>query len=513
MKEKILNALERFSRAMLAPLHYLSVAGILLVVGALLTNSTLRTALPVLDWPPLQTAGQLLSSCMMILLNNLSLLFCVGIAAALARQEKHRAALVALMGYLVFLEAGHTGLVQSGLLADPSGLTGLYGTGQTTVLGIQTMDMGVAGGILLGVLAGWICNRTCEVQLRGVVTQLFSGSRCAFACTAGAALLLGYGSCFFWPPVQRAITALTGLIAASGNVGLFLYGFLERLLIPTGLHHLVYTPFQFTALGGSLTVDGVTSAGAYAVLMQEYALGLPFSDGIVWMYTGFTKTFGYYGIAAAFIACARKENRRRTALALIPLALTASLASITEPMDFLFCFTAPVLWVAHAVIAGSFMVLLHVCHVTGFTANLLGSLAMNLSAGASRTNYPMLYLLALCEIAVYFVVFTLLIRALDLPTPGREVLPAVQESPLDAGMVQRLVQALGGADNLLAVDCCMTRLRVELRQPERLKEVALRALPIRGVVVQGSRVQVVLGLQAQAVCRAVQACLEQPALC
>ena len=510
MKEKILNALERFSRAMLAPLHYLSVAGLLLVAGSLLTNSSVRTALPMLDWPPLQTAGQLLSSCMTALPDNLSLLFCVGIAATLARQEKQQAALVALMSYLVFLEAGHTGLVQSGTLADASGLTGLYGTGQTTVLGIQTMDMGVAGGILLGLAAGWICNRTCTVQLRGVVTQLFSGARCAFACTAGAALALGYGSCFFWPPVQRAITALTGLIAASGNAGLFLYGFLERLLIPTGLHHLVYTPFQFTALGGSLTVDGVTSTGAYAVLMKEYALGLPFSDSIVWMYTGFAKTFGYYGIAAAFIVCARRENRRRTAAALIPLALTASLASITEPMDFLFCFTAPVLWVAHAAIAGGFMVLLHVCHVTGFTANLLGSLAMNLSAGAERTHYPVLYLLALCEILVYFGVFTLLIRALDLPTPGRQAPPAVQDDLPDAGTVQRLLGALGGAENILAVDCCMTRLRVELRQPERLEKAAL---PGRGVVVQGSRVQVVFGLQAQAVCRAVKARLEHPALC
>ena len=146
-------------------------------------------------------------------------------------------------------------------------------------------------------------------------------------------------------------------------------------------------------------------------------MGLPFSDGIVWMYTGFTKTFGYFGIVAAFIFCARKENRKKTAAVLVPLAFTASLASITEPLDFMFCFSAPILWVAHACISGLFIVLLHIFHVTGFTTNLLGSVLMNLSAGADKTNYPILYLLALCQIAVYFVVFTLLIKTFNIHTP------------------------------------------------------------------------------------------------
>ncbi len=510
MKKKVFAALEQLSRAMLAPLSYLSAAGLLLVAGALLTNSAVQQALPLLRWAPLQALGQLPNQCMMLLVNNLSLLFCVGIAAVLARQEKQQAALIALMSYLVYLQAGNIGLSRHGLLAQASGLSGLYGTGQTVVLGIQTVDMGVAGGILLGFAVGWLYNRTGAVQFRGVLAQLLSGPRCAFVCAAGAAAVLGYGSCFFWPPVQRCITALTAALAASGNAGLFLYGFLERLLIPTGLHHLIYTPFQFSALGGSLTVGGQTYTGAYAVMMAEYNLGLPFSEGIVWMYTSFAKTFGYYGIAAAFIFCARKENRKKTAAALVPLALTASLASITEPLDFLFCFSAPVLWAAHAAIAGGFVVLLHLCHVTGFTANLLGSLLMNLSAGAARTNWPVLYLLAAAEILTYFVVFTVLIRALDLPTPGREAPPAAQAQPLTADQIRQLLAALGGAENILAADCCMTRLRVTLRDPARLDAAAL---PGSGVVVQGSRVQIVFGLQAQAVCRAVQEQLHHPALC
>ena len=505
MKKKVLDALEQFSRAMLAPLSYLSVAGLLLVAGALLTSKPLQQLVPALAWPPLVQAGQVLYNCMMALLNNLSLLFCVGIAAVLAKREKQQAALIALMSGLLCLTACHTGLVQHDLLADPSGLSGLYGTGQTTVLGIQTMDLGVLGGMVLGLAVSWIYNHTCERQYRGVLSQLCSGTRGSFVGAACFAMLFGYGACFFWPPVQRCITALTGLIAASGNAGLFLYGFLERFLIPTGLHHLIYTPFQFSALGGSLSVQDTTYTGAYAVMMMEYNLDLPFSEGIVWMYTGFTKTFGYFGITAAFIFCARRENRKKTAAQLLPLAFTASLASITEPLDFLFCFSAPVLWLAHAVISGTFIVLLHLCHITAFTSNLLGSLLMNLSAGTARTNYPVLYLLGLAEIAVYFVVFTALIRWLDLPTPGRRPEePARPEAPLTAADIEKLIAALGGRGNIRTVDNCFTRLRITVQEAAFVDAQALHELPCSGVVLNGCEVQLVYGLQAAQVRQAVE---------
>ena len=305
--------------------------------------------------------------------------------------------------------------------------------------------------------------------------------------------------------MQQGTTALTGFIASSGNVGLFLYGFLERLLIPTGLHHLVYMPFQFSRLGGQLAADGVTYVGAYVVMMTEYNLGLPFSEGIVWMYTGFTKTFGYFGITAAFIFCARRENRKKTAAQLLPLAFTASLASITEPLDFLFCFSAPVLWLAHAVISGTFIVLLHLCHITAFTSNLLGSLLMNLSAGTARTNYPVLYLLGLAEIAVYFVVFTALIRWLDLPTPGRRPEePARPEAPLTAADIEKLIAALGGRGNIRTVDNCFTRLRITVQEAAFVDAQALHGLPCSGVVLNGCEVQLVYGLQAAQVRQAVE---------
>lgn len=491
MKHRITAALERFSRAMLAPLSYLSAAGLLLVVGALLTSAPLAGVLPFLRWEPVQLAGRILYKCLTAVISNLSVLFCTGLAAALAKREKHQAAFIALMSYLVYLTAGNVTLTELGLLAQPDALTGLYSAGQTMVLGIQTVDTGVFGGILGGV---------------------FSGVRWSFACMAALAAVLGSGACFVWPPIQKAIAAVTGFIAASGNIGLFLYGFLERLLIPAGLHHLVYMPFQFSQLGGQLMVGSVTYTGAYVVMMTEYNLGLPFSDGIVWMYTGFTKTFGYFGIAAAFIFCARRGSRKKTALQLLPLAFTASLASITEPLDFLFCFSAPVLWLAHAAISGSFIVLLHLCGVTAFTSNLLGSLVMNLSAGAARTNYPVLYLLGLAQIAVYFVVFTVLIKALDLPTPGRrpeEPSRPEKALPLDEQGVEKLIAAFGGRENIRTVDNCFTRLRVTVNDPAFVKEQALKALPCSGVVQSGCDVQIVYGIRAPEVRQAVERRLDR----
>ena len=470
MKEKVMNGLEKFSKAMLSPLSYISAAGLILVLGALLTSTSLSSMIPVLQWTPIKLLGQLIYNCIMVIINNLSLMFCVGIAAALAKKNKQQAAIIGLMSYFMYLTAGNVTLTQLGMLAEADPMVGLYGTGQSTVFGIQTVDMGVFGGILLGLVCGWVYNRTCEKQFKGIITQIYSGNRWSFTCMVVFSILFGFGSCFFWPPVQSVISALTDLIATSGNFGLFLYGFLERFLIPTGLHHLIYTPFQFSALGNSLTVGDATYTGSYIVMMMEYSMGLPFSDGIVWMYTGFTKTFGYFGIVAAFIFCARKENRKKTAAVLVPLAFTASLASITEPLDFMFCFTAPIL-----------------------------------------------YLLALCQIAVYFVVFTLLIKAFNIHTPGREEVstetagsaaPAKKASVKNAAEVQCVIDGLGGKENILSVDNCFTRLRVNIKDPAKLNEESINQLPNSGIVKKGTDIQIVYGLQVADIKRAVEAQLE-----
>lgn len=542
MKQKITTALEKFSKAMLSPLNYIAAAGMILVLGALLTSSDLQKHIPFLTNPIVQLIGKLIYEGVMVIINNLSVFFCVGIASVMAKKDKHQAAMIALMSYLIFLKSSNVTLTQMDMLAVADPLVGLFGTGQATTLGMQVMDMSVFGGITLGLLNGFIYNKTRDKRFKGYVTQIFSGVRWSFTIMVFVAILMGVASCYIWPPVQGVIDSLTGLIKNSGNFGLFLYGFLERFLIPTGLHHLVYTPFQFSELGNSLTLGDTTYAGSYIVLMMENALGMEFSDGIVWMYTGFTKTFGYFGIVAAFIFCANKKNRAKTAATLIPLALTASLASITEPLDFLFCFAAPVLWVAHACIAGLFIVLLNVFQVTGFTTNLIASVLMNVSAGVERTNYPVLYLLALAQIVVYFVVFTLLIKKLNLKTPGREVeaaeaetLPGVGEAEpaekaveashaeaaetsseksgaksgkktetMSAEQLQCIIDGLGGKENINTVDNCFTRLRVNVKDAALVNDEIIDKTPNSGIVKKENDIQIIFGLQVPEIKKAVE---------
>ena len=517
MKEKVMNGLEKFSKAMLSPLSYISAAGLILVLGALLTSTSLSAMIPVLQWTPIKLLGQLIYNCIMVIINNLSLMFCVGIAAALAKKNKQQAAIIGLMSYFMYLTAGNVTLTQLGMLAEADPMVGLYGTGQSTVFGIQTVDMGVFGGILLGLVCGWVYNRTCEKQFKGIITQIYSGNRWSFTCMVVFSILFGFGSCFFWPPVQSVISALTDLIATSGNFGLFLYGFLERFLIPTGLHHLIYTPFPVLCTGqqpdrGRCHLHRLLHRNDDGVQHGSALLGRHCVD-VHRLHQDLRLLWHRGGL---HLLCPQ-GNRKKTAAVLVPLAFTASLASITEPLDFMFCFTAPILWVAHACISGLFIVLLHTFHVTGFTTNLLGSVLMNLSAGADKTNYPILYLLALCQIAVYFVVFTLLIKTFNIHTPGREEVstetaksaaPAKKASVKNAAEVQCVIDGLGGKENILSVDNCFTRLRVNIKDPAKLNEESINQLPNSGIVKKGTDIQIVYGLQVADIKRAVEAQLE-----
>lgn len=362
MKHRITAALERFSRAMLAPLSYLSAAGLLLVVGALLTSAPLAGVLPFLRWEPGAAGGQ----------DHLQM-------PHGGHFKSERAVLHRSCG-----GAGKAGKASGGV-HRPDELSCLPDSGQCNA--DRVGPAGAAGCRLPACTAQarpwcwasrlwipacsaafcWACSPPlCMTAPAKKPTAAF-WAVCSPVCGGPLPAWRHWRRCWALGPAlsgrlsRRPLRPSPGFIAASGNIGLFLYGFLERLLIPTGLHHLVYMPFQFSQLGGQLMVGSVTYTGAYVVMMTEYNLGLPFSDGIVWMYTGFTKTFGYFGIAAAFIFCARRGSRKKTAFQLLPLAFTASLASITEPLDFLFCFSAPVLWLAHAAISGSFIVLLHLC--------------------------------------------------------------------------------------------------------------------------------------------------------
>ena len=514
MKEKLLGGLEIFAKAMVQPLMYLSSAGILMVIGVLLTNDMLSAMIPFLQWKPIQIFGDLIYNCVMVIINNLAVVFAIGIPAALAKKEKHKAALIGFMSYIMYLTASNTILTSLNQLAQPSEMLGLIGTGQANILGIQVVDASVFGGIILGCITGYVFNRTSQKKFKGAL-QIYSGANFTFICMFFVAILFGVVMNFVWPLAQQGIASIANVIKSTGTFGLFLYGFLERILVPTGLHHLIYTPFQFSDLGGVLQVGSDTVAGAYAIVMTEMNLPVDrFSDSIYYMATGFTKMFGYIGIGAAFIHTAHKDNKKKVKAAVIPLVVTAVLASVTEPLDFMFVFCAPLLFVVHAAISGLFIALLKVFDVTAFCGgNLLASLIMNITVGVEKTHWPVMIILGIVQILVYFVVFSFLIKKFNLKTPGREDEETSKDKEpaktinFDTDIVN-IIDGLGGKENINTVENCITRLRVNVKDESKINEDIINLTPNSGIVRKGKDIQIIFGLHVPDVRRAVESYLE-----
>lgn len=520
MQKKVMSLLANFSKSIVQPIMYVGVAGMIMVIGVLLTNTTLKEVLPFMNWWPIQLVGDLIYQSIMAIINNLGVIFVVGLSAAFAKKEKHSAAIIGLISYIVFLTANNISLKTFDMIATPKEQLGLFGTGQAEVLGIQVLDMGVFSGIILGCVVGYLFNRTNHVQIKNPMFQLFSGVRFSFFILFVASLFLGWGFVWVWPLIQNMINALTGVIADSGEFGLFLFGFLERFLVPTGLHHLLYTPFLYTEVGGVLTMGGQTFSGAYPVVMAEINNpSVPFSDSIYYMMAmGFTKMFGYIGIGLAFIYTAHKNNRTKTITLIVPLIITASLASITEPIDFLFIFVSPLLFFIHSLLAGIFIVLLKIFGVTAMSGGLINSLIMNVVIGVEKTNYPVFFALGVLQIILYFVIFTFIIKKFKLKTPGREAEvkndeeqtkdKAETESNKGSIDAESIVKGLGGKGNIDEVDNCFTRLRVNVIDVQQINEDIINKFPNSGIVKKSNNIQIIYGLQVGEVRKAVDEFIE-----
>ena len=494
MKEKVMNGLEKFSKAMLSPLSYISAAGLILVLGALLTSTSLSSMIPVLQWTPIKLLGQLIYNCIMVIINNLSLMFCVGIAAALAKKNKQQAAIIGLMSYFMYLTAGNVTLTQLGMLAEADPMVGLYGTGQSTVFGIQTVDMGVFGGILLGLVCGWVYNRTCEKQFKGIITQIYSGNRWSFTCMVVFSILFGFGSCFFWPPVQNVISALTDLIATSGNFGLFLYGFLERFLIPTGLHHALNNVFWFDTIGlGDLSHfwAGETSADV------GWSLGMYMSGFFPCM------MFGVLGAALAMVKTAK--NKKAAIGLVLSAAICAFVCGVTEPFEFGFMFLCFPLYVVYSALYGIFTI---ITYYSGFRAGFCFSagatdLVFSASLPAAAKTW-MIIPLGIAAFLVFYFVFYFAITKFDLKTPGREDEDEEAEKKVVLAnnnyteVASAVLAAVGGKENVKDVGYCATRLRFEVLDNAKVDEKAVKAAGAAGVIRPSKNAcQVIIGTKVQ----------------
>ena len=524
MKEKVMSAMQSFSKAMFMPVLILPIAGLLIAVGNVLTNARLMEILPFLDNLVTKGFGTILSGALVAILNNLGLIFCTGIAIGLAKKKKAEAGFTALLAFLVFINAMNKFMGLRGMLVDADALRG---SGQAVVLGIQILDMGVFLGIILGCVSAYVHNRFIDTEFNNAF-QIYGGARFVFIVLIPVIIILAVVLTYAWPPVQMVIDSLGYFINRTGNFGIFIYGALERLLIPTGLHHLVYTPFLYTKLGGTEQIAGQVYEGCrniYYAEMADPSISI-LSSSVVWDARGLSKMFGLVGACLAMYHTARPENRQKIKAILIPAAFTSFIAGVTEPIEFSFLFVAPILFVAHAVLSGLGMVAFNILSCRAIGPNgFIDFLLYNIPLGIGKTHWPTYLLIGIAEFVIYYFLFRFLITKLNLKTLGREdngmemklhtkaeykektaKASAEKTAASDNGEINAklIVEALGGPDNIEKVDNCFTRLRLIVKDSSLVKdEVLKQQTGAAGVFKKNETVQVVYGLQINQVRKAV----------
>ncbi|SCB81019.1 PTS system, maltose and glucose-specific IIC component [Kosakonia oryzendophytica] len=509
---RAVNALQNFGKSLFGPVLILPIVGLFIACGNIFGNGNLADYLPFLGHPLIQQIGQLIAKSAVSVLANLALVFAVGIPVGLASRDKGYAALIGLVTFIVFINAMNVMLQFQGVLAPAAQMKA---AGQGMVLGVQVLEMGVFAGILTGALSGYLYDKYSGVQFSGAMA-IYSGHCFVAIIMLPVAMILGVIMSELWPFAQQGISALAMAIKGAGPFGVAVYGFLERILVPTGLHHLVYTPFLYTELGGTADICGTTYQGARNIYFAEIACPsvTQLSSTVVWDARGISKMFGLPAAALAMYVTAKPERKAAAKAILIPAALTSFLVGVTEPIEFAFLFVAPLLFVVHAVLTGIGMMLFSLLGVHAIGANgIIDFVLYNLPLGTEKSNWPMYILVGLIMFALYFFIFRFLIVHFGMKTPGRE--DDEQETRLyskqeyqakgsNAGVGAAIIEGLGGRANIDVVDNCYTRLRVTVIDVAAIDEPQLKATGAKGVIKQGNNVQVVYGLHVKKMREAVE---------
>ncbi len=508
--------LQRVGRAFMLPIALLPVAGLLLGVGSSLTNPAMLETYGLTrflgEGTVLGAVLTVMAQVGDIIFANLPILFAMGVALGLAEQEKGTATLSAAIAFFVMHQTIHALLVLGGKLEEGVMLEGTV----TNVVGIQSLQMGVFGGIIVGLGVAWLHNRFYKIRLPDILA-FFGGTRFIPIISTVAYILVGVLMYFLWPFIQEGIFALGDLVLRSGYVGTLIYGFLERLLIPFGLHHVFYLPFWQTGVGGSAIIDGTLIYGAQNIFFAE--LASPSTTVFSVEATRFMSgkfplmIFGLPGAALAMYTCARREKRKAAGSLLLSAALTAALTGITEPPEFTFLFVAPVLYLIHCVLAGAAYMLMHILDVgvgMTFSGGIIDLTLFGILQGNEKTNWLMVPLVGVFYFVVYFFLFRFLILRRNYATPGREAegeetklyrradyekKKAEARSTEEVDRSALILDGLGGKDNVASLDCCATRLRVTVKDPALVDEGRLRESGAAGVIRRGDGVQVVYGPQ------------------
>ena len=514
MKDKIFGVLQRVGRSFMLPIALLPVAGLLLGIGSSFTNETMLAAygLNSVIHPGtlIYTILDVMSQTGSAVFNNLALLFAMGVAIGMARKEKEVAALSGAVAYIIMNTA-----IQA-MINAAGGVEAMPANSTTTMLGITTLQMGVFGGIVVGLGVAALHNRFYKIELPQVLA-FFGGTRFVPIISSIVYLVVGIAMFYIWPVVQNGIAALGALVLASGYAGTFIYGLLERALIPFGLHHVFYMPFWQTAVGGTAIIDGVTVTGAQNIFFAELASKSTtvFSVSATRFMAGKFPfmMFGLPGAALAMYQCAKPEKKKAAGGLLLSAALTAFLTGITEPLEFTFIFVALPMYAVHCVLAGLSFMLMHILNVgvgMTFSGGLIDLVLFGVMQGNAKTHWMWVVVVGAVYFVLYYIIFRFMISKFDYKTPGRDdaeevklytradvnARSAASGSTAPAGddpVSALIVEGLGGAANLSDVDCCATRLRCTVKDVALVKQDVLKASGASGVICKGDGVQVVYG--------------------
>lgn len=500
------EGMQKFSRSAIIPIKFMAVMGLFLAFSVVMQ----------LDFMPsfIQSFGTIIKSMMDIMLNNLSLIFCIAIAGSMAKKNKMEAAVLAGIMFLMFLAANNTWLSTHNLLAE-EGAVGLYGTGQNYVLGMQVVDMNVFLGMILGPLTAYIHNKFGNKQFIDMFS-IYGGPRLAFIVMIPVILALAIVLCYVWPVISNIINSMSSFILATGVFGVFLYGFGNRFLIPTGLHHLLWMPFCFTAVGGTAEIGGQMYTGAVNIFYAEMANAgsiTSFDPSLRFVFFGFSKVFACIPIALAIIHCARKERKDEIKGMVMPGAFVGTVAGITEPLDFTYLFASPLLWFVHSLLAGISEALLWGLGIRTYVKDgIIDTLVSNSVFSPGLTKIYLFFIFGLVMALIWYFTFVFLIKKFNLKTPGREelitpegvILDNVQNSNVTLSnkshKYDAIIEGLGGVDNIDTMSNCFTRLRVDVKDLSKVKEETIKKYSHqKGVVYNGNNVQIIIGMGVQSV--------------
>lgn len=519
MKSKFFGVLQRVGRSFMLPIAILPVAGLLLGIGSSFTNPTTLAAYNldgiIYEGGILYTILDIMSKTGGVVFDNLALLFAMGVAIGMAKKEKEVAALSGAVAYLIMNMAIST------LISAKGGVEAMAENSTATTLGITTLQMGVFGGIIVGLGVGALHNRFYRIRLPQVLS-FFGGTRFVPIISSLVFLLVGVVMFFVWPIVQGWIASLGNLVLASGYAGTWIYGIIERALIPFGLHHVFYMPFWQTEVGGAMVIDGTLVQGAQNIFFAELASKSTevFSVSATRFMSG-KFPFMIFGLPAAALAMyrtARPEKRKIVGGLLLSAALTAMLTGITEPIEFTFLFVSPILYVIHCILAGLSYMLTHIFGVgvgMTFSGGLIDLTLFGILQGNAKTNWIWIVIIGIVYAVIYYFLFSTLIRKMNLKTPGREAddeetklytrkdmengkrkkSPKSENSSVSA----HILIGLGGEENIKDIDCCATRLRVTVKDSGKIDESHLKMSGASGVIKKGDGVQIIYGPQVSVI--------------